>query len=161
MGALLYYKRIRIWVFPVTKQSTVTFGIFTAGFLTISVFKDVTSCCLLDSEDEDNTDKRRLTTGTRSEKWVVGGISSSCEHVLTQTLIVYACNETNLMHYLFSVYSVTIPPHVLGLLVAHHQEVTMYICNNWYVLNVLVDCRRAWLRTTSHDFPTVPDSWHR
>jgi hypothetical protein len=30
------------------------------------------------------------------------------------------------MHYLTSVYSVTIPLHVLGLLVAHHQEVTMY-----------------------------------
>jgi hypothetical protein len=48
------------------------------------------------------------------------------------------------MHYLSSVYSVTILLHVLGLLVAHHQEVTMYICNNWYVLYVLVDCQLAW-----------------
>jgi hypothetical protein len=56
---------------------------------------------------------------------------------------IYACNETNLMHYLSSVYSVTIPPHVLGLLVVRHQEVTMYICDNWNVLWVLVDCRRA------------------
>jgi hypothetical protein len=32
------------------------------------------------------------------------------------------------MHYLFSVYSVTIPLHVSGLLVAHHQAVTMYVC---------------------------------
>jgi hypothetical protein len=45
------------------------------------------------------------------------------------------------MHYLSSVYSVTIPLHVSGPLVAHHQEITMYICDNWYVLCVLVDCR--------------------
>jgi hypothetical protein len=56
----------------------------------------------------------------------------------------YVCNETNLMHYLSSVYCVTIPVHVSGLLVAHHQEVVMYICDNWYVLYVLVDCRWAW-----------------
>jgi hypothetical protein len=49
----------------------------------------------------------------------------------------YACNETNLMHYLSSVYWVTTPLHVSGLLVAHHQEVAMYICDNWYVLYVL------------------------
>jgi hypothetical protein len=45
----------------------------------------------------------------------------------------YACNGTNLMHYLPSVYSVTIPLYVSGLLVAHHQELTMYICDNWYM----------------------------
>jgi hypothetical protein len=61
-----------------------------------------------------------------------------------------ACNKTNLMHYLSSVYWVTIPLHVSGLLVAHHQEVTMYICNNWYVLYVLVDCRRAWIQDAQH-----------
>jgi hypothetical protein len=49
------------------------------------------------------------------------------------------------MHYLFAVYSITIPLHVLGLLVAHHQEVTMYICNKWHMLCVLVDCQLAWL----------------
>jgi hypothetical protein len=54
-----------------------------------------------------------------------------------------ACNGTNLMHCLSSVYSVTIILHVSDLLVAHYQEVTMYICNNWYVLYVLVDCQRA------------------
>jgi hypothetical protein len=58
---------------------------------------------------------------------------------------IYACNETNLMLYLSSVYSVTIPLQVSGLLAAHHQEVTMYICNNWYVLYVLVDCQLAWM----------------
>jgi hypothetical protein len=56
----------------------------------------------------------------------------------TTVVTVSACNETNLMRYLSSVYSVTIPLHVSGLLVAHHQEVTMYICNKWYVLYVLV-----------------------
>jgi hypothetical protein len=45
------------------------------------------------------------------------------------------------MHYLSSVYSVTIPLHVLGLLVAHHHEVTMYICDNWYVLYGPADSR--------------------
>jgi hypothetical protein len=44
------------------------------------------------------------------------------------------------MLYLSSVHSVTIPLRVSDLLVAHHQEVAMYICNNWYVLYVLVDC---------------------
>jgi hypothetical protein len=58
---------------------------------------------------------------------------------------IYARNETNLMHYLSSVYSVTIPLHVLGLLVAHDQEVTMYICDKLYVLYVLVNCRWAWM----------------
>jgi hypothetical protein len=53
---------------------------------------------------------------------------------------VIAYNETNMMHYLSSVYSVTIRLHVSGLLVAHHKEVTMYICDNWYVLYALVDC---------------------
>jgi hypothetical protein len=60
-----------------------------------------------------------------------------------RTLIRHACNETNLMHYLSSVYSVTIPLHVSDLLVAHHQEVTFYICNKWYVLYVLADCQLA------------------
>jgi hypothetical protein len=54
------------------------------------------------------------------------------------------------MHYLSLVYSVTIPLHVCGLLEAHHQEVTVYICNNWYVLYVLVDCRWAWLEWHSN-----------
>jgi hypothetical protein len=46
------------------------------------------------------------------------------------------CNETNLMHYLFSVYWVAILLHVSDLLVAHHQEVAMYICDIWWVLYV-------------------------
>jgi hypothetical protein len=57
-----------------------------------------------------------------------------------------ARNETNLMHNLPPVYSVTIPPHVSSLLVAHHQEVTMYICDNWYVLYILVDRQWAWFQ---------------
>jgi hypothetical protein len=40
--------------------------------------------------------------------------------------VTFACNKTNLMHYLSSVYSVTMPVHVLGMLFANHQEVTMY-----------------------------------
>jgi hypothetical protein len=55
---------------------------------------------------------------------------------IKQSRTASACNETNLMHYSSLVYSVTIPLHVSGLLVAHHQKVTMYICNNWYVLYV-------------------------
>jgi hypothetical protein len=58
---------------------------------------------------------------------------------------LHACNETELMHYLSSLYSVTIPLHVAGFLVTHHQEVKMYICNHWYVLYVLVDCQLACL----------------
>jgi hypothetical protein len=42
-------------------------------------------------------------------------------------MVYDACNDTNLLHSLPSVYSVTVPLHVSGLLVAHHQEVTMYI----------------------------------
>jgi hypothetical protein len=63
--------------------------------------------------------------------------------------ILLTCNETNLMHYLASVCSVTIPLHVLGLLVANHQEVAMYICDSWYVLYVSVDCRQAWMEWNS------------
>jgi hypothetical protein len=72
-----------------------------------------------------------------------------CVYYLLSYFLLYfinsllACNETNLMHYLSSVYSVTIPLHVSGFLAAHHQWVTMYICNNWYVLYVLVDCQLA------------------
>jgi hypothetical protein len=47
------------------------------------------------------------------------------------------------MDYLSSVYSVSIPLHVSGLLVVHYQEVTMYICYKWYTLFVLVDCQLA------------------
>jgi hypothetical protein len=39
-------------------------------------------------------------------------------YVLLNVHLIYECNETNLMHYLSSVYSVTIPLHVSGLLVA-------------------------------------------
>jgi hypothetical protein len=67
----------------------------------------------------------------------------------------YACNETSFMHYLSSVYSVTITVHVSGLLVAHHHEVPMYICDNWYVLYVLVDCQVVWLRSHSLTRSTV------
>jgi hypothetical protein len=38
------------------------------------------------------------------------------------TCDVYACNETDMMHHISSVYSVTIPPHVSGLLIAHHRR---------------------------------------
>jgi hypothetical protein len=48
----------------------------------------------------------------------------------------FVCNETNLMHCLSSVYSVTIPLHASGSIVAHHQEATMYICDNWYVFYI-------------------------
>jgi hypothetical protein len=47
------------------------------------------------------------------------------------------------MHYLFLIYLVTTTLHVSGLVVAHHQEVAMYICDNWYVVYVLVVYRRA------------------
>jgi hypothetical protein len=35
----------------------------------------------------------------------------------------------------------TRPLKPLGLLVVHHWEIAMYICNNWYVLYVLVNCQ--------------------
>jgi hypothetical protein len=41
-----------------------------------------------------------------------------------------------LYHYLSSVHSVTIPLHISGLHLAHHQEVTMYICDTQLVLVV-------------------------
>jgi hypothetical protein len=59
------------------------------------------------------------------------------------------------MHCLSSVYSVTIPLHVLGLLVAHHQEVTMYICDSWYVLYVLVNYWRV-THTNCHIYTLLP-----
>jgi hypothetical protein len=56
---------------------------------------------------------------------------------------IYACNSTNSIHYVSSVYSVTILLHVSSLLVAHHQEETMYLCNEWKVLYYLVLCKLA------------------
>jgi hypothetical protein len=67
---------------------------------------------------------------------------------------IYACNEAQLMHYLSSFYWVTVILHVSGLLVAHHQEVAMYLSDDWYVLYVLVDCLLAWLEWNSHPGPT-------
>jgi hypothetical protein len=51
---------------------------------------------------------------------------------------IYACNELNLMHYLSSVYWVTTPLQVSGLLVAHHQEVAMYNCHIYMYMWQLV-----------------------
>lgn len=51
-------------------------------------------------------------------------------HFTVYYVLDICCNKTNLIHYLSSVYSVIIPLHFLDLLVAHHQEVTMNICNN-------------------------------
>jgi hypothetical protein len=63
------------------------------------------------------------------------------------------------MHDLSSVYSVTIPLHVSGLLVTHHQEVTVYICNSWYVVYILVDCQQTWLvSAVDHLVRTVMNS---
>jgi hypothetical protein len=69
---------------------------------------------------------------------------SKCYVLLTVHLDM-CFNETNVMHCLPSVCSVTITLHVSSLLVDSHREVTMYICNNWYVWYVLVDCWRTWL----------------
>jgi hypothetical protein len=74
------------------------------------------------------------------------------------TYSLYACNEINLMHYLSSVYSVTIPLHVSGLLVALHHEVTKYICNNWYVLYVLVYCQLTWLERNWFHYTQISKS---
>jgi hypothetical protein len=67
-----------------------------------------------------------------------------------------ACNETNLMHYLSSFYSVTTPLHVSGLLVTHHLEMIIYICDNWYMLYILVDCQWAWLESNIPFQPGLP-----
>jgi hypothetical protein len=64
-------------------------------------------------------------------------------------LNMYACNETNLMQYVSSVYSVTVPLRVLGLLVVCHQEVTMYICKKWYVLYIRVAQKTKSLKNVS------------
>jgi hypothetical protein len=67
------------------------------------------------------------------------------------TCSLFACIETNLMHYLSPVYSATIHLHVSGLLVTQRQEVTMYICNKWYVWYVLVYCQLAWHSTKTYN----------
>jgi hypothetical protein len=67
------------------------------------------------------------------------------------------------MQYLSTVYCVTTPLHVSGLLVADHQEVSRYICDNWYVLYVFVNfggpaewrLRRA-TRTNYHVYTLLP-----
>jgi hypothetical protein len=71
----------------------------------------------------------------------------------------YAFNDTDLMHCLSSVYWVTTPLHVSGFLAAHHQEAAMFKGDNWYVLYVLVDCRRAWRPTDSRLKINSASSW--
>jgi hypothetical protein len=41
------------------------------------------------------------------------------------------------------IFCLFIPLHVSALLVAHHQEVPIYVCASWYVLYVSVDCQLA------------------
>jgi hypothetical protein len=79
-----------------------------------------------------------------SESWTTDNCIN--QHKWTEEKAIDACNETNLMHYLPSFYSVTIRVllQVLGLRVAHHQEVALYICNIWYVLYLLFDCQLNW-----------------
>jgi hypothetical protein len=64
------------------------------------------------------TQKCTVTVCHRNENFfqckMVYTFCSSSDNVLD------ACNEANLMHHLSSVYSVTIPLHVSGLLAAHH-----------------------------------------
>jgi hypothetical protein len=60
----------------------------------------------------------------RPRMWLSSGLG--------RKIIQCACTETNFMHYLYSVYLVNIPLHVSGLLIAHHQEVAIYICDNTY-----------------------------
>jgi hypothetical protein len=76
----------------------------------------------------------------------------------------YPCDETNLSHYLSSVYWVTTPLHVSALLLAHHQEVVMYICDSWYVLYFSVDCQQGCWQSTdtyqlSHIYITTSWWW--
>jgi len=49
--------------------------------------------------------------------------SSPCPHSVSRRFISIRLIETNLMHYLSSVYFVNQPLHVSGIFVAHHQEV--------------------------------------
>jgi hypothetical protein len=55
---------------------------------------------------------------------------------------MYVCNETNSMHYVSSVYSVTIPLHVSGLLAARLTTPHMLI-NTWQELEYRLDICRA------------------
>jgi hypothetical protein len=58
------------------------------------------------------------------------------------------------MHYLSSVYSsVTIHLHVSSLLVAHHQEVTMYSGPSSYDR---LDIRTTWVTTKNFSFDLRP-----
>jgi hypothetical protein len=62
-----------------------------------------------------------------------------CSVELYDNVYTNVRNETNMMHSLCLVYLVTIPLHVSGLLVAHRQVVTVYMCDSWYMLCILVD----------------------
>jgi hypothetical protein len=58
---------------------------------------------------------------------------------------------------LSSVYSVTIPLHASGMLVDHHQEVAIYIYDNWYVLYVLTESQlKRTTRTNCHIYTLLP-----
>jgi hypothetical protein len=68
------------------------------------------------------------------------GKQNSVTLILTMPRFCKACNESNLMHYLSSLYWVTIPLHVSCACSSSSGDNNVYICDNWYVLYFLVDC---------------------
>jgi hypothetical protein len=78
------------------------------------------------SFDDDDDDKNN--TDNEDEEHKTHKITA---HVAKSNCLLHVCNETNLTQYLSSVYSVTTPLHISGLLAAHHQEVAIYVSDNW------------------------------
>jgi hypothetical protein len=140
------------------QKNTVCFpSITTSNTRGSRLFTDIINICLfgikLWNNDNNDYNQSRRKGDLESTANIFPMFPYSNYHVLsimsyknlyhTEYRILGACNENNLIRYLSSVCWVTTPLHVSGLLVAHLQEVAMYIGDNWYVLYVLVDCRRA------------------
>jgi hypothetical protein len=64
-----------------------------------------------------------LVYASNLNKFDVGTFSTKADQCDVMELYIYACNETNMMHYLSSIYWVTTPLHFSGLLASHQQEV--------------------------------------
>jgi hypothetical protein len=76
---------------------------------------------------------------------------------------IYACNGTNLMHCLSSVYPVTTTLDVSGLLLAHYQLVTMYVVEILSYPKVIVAWNSAMLHfeITQHGDAIFRGAWSK
>jgi hypothetical protein len=98
------------------------------------------------ASENDDPDDQILINAARVSRW-----QRKWEDVANVCL--YTCIDTSLMHYLPSVYSVTITLHVSRLQVAHHQQETMYM----YIQQLVRVVRFSWMSGLRESTKTYTD----